>query len=67
MGDWYDFDIRVVDGKEVSGFCYSNNKTGYQEIFVEFTKKQKKLANKWLDKSDKLMDKKGDMIRAWLG
>ena len=40
MGDYYDFDIRLIDGEEVSGFCYSNANTGWSEVFVQFDEGQ---------------------------
>lgn len=66
MGDWYEFEIRVINGVEVSGFCYQNKDTCYQEVFVEFTESQKQWANEWQRKMNELMANQNAEIKSWI-
>lgn len=66
MGDWYEFEIRVIDGKEVSGFCYQNEATGWQEVFVEFTESQKRWAEEWTHNVNEMMEAQKEAIKSWL-
>lgn len=66
MGDWYDFDIRIINGKEVSGFCYCNESTGWQEVFIPMTKEQIAYANQYVKECQILNEKKDKTIKNWL-
>lgn len=66
MGEWYDFEIRFIDGREVSGFSYADEDTGWNDIFVEMTEDQCNLANKWQQRATELHDIKMDMIKGWI-
>ena len=66
MGDFYDFDIRIIDGKEVSGFCYQNESTGWKEVFTEFTESQKRWAGEWVVKSNEIADEQAKAIKSWI-
>lgn len=66
MGDWYDFEIKIIDGKEISGFEYSNPDTGWNPVFVEMTEEQCEAANKWSDKVNALYDEKNALIKSWI-
>lgn len=66
MGEWYDFEIRVIDGREVSGFVYSNENTGWSEIFVEMTDDQKTYANDHHRRSVELNDEMKNTVKSWI-
>ena len=66
MGDYYDFEIKVIDGVEVSGFCYSNKNTGWNEVFVEMTEQQCAVANQIQEKYEAVRQEQQDIIKAWL-
>lgn len=66
MGDYYDFGFQEVDGYIKSGFVYKNERTGWVEVFVEFTDKQKDLANEWQGKVFDLEDERQSMIKEWV-
>lgn len=67
MGDYYEFEIQVVDNVERFGFCYQNKNTNYNEIFVELTESQRKMAINWQRKHNDLIKEKDEMIKAFLG
>lgn len=67
MGDYYDFEIREIDGKDVAGFCYQNKSTNYKEVFVELSFNQMELAVSWHDKERDLMQEKQRLIKGFLG
>ena len=66
MGDWYGFEIQVIDGKEVSGFSYQNEATGWKEVFVEFTESQKQWANEWASNMNDLNEMQSEAIKSWI-
>ena len=66
MGDWYDFEFRVIDGSAVPGFCYSIKENNNSEIFVEMTDEQRNLANLWEVELRALVSKKEAMIKSWI-
>lgn len=65
MGEWYDFEIRVVDGREVSGFVYSNERAGWGEVFVEMTDEQKAYANDYHKRSVELSGEMKNTVKSW--
>lgn len=67
MGDWYDFDVRLIDGKEISGFCYQNADTGWQEVFVEMTSQQCNEASQIQKEYEELRKKQYKIIKGWIG
>ena len=67
MGDYYDFEIQVINGVEKMGFCYQNKDTNYREVFVELSKSQAEIAVKWHKKQDDISKEKDDMIKSFLG
>ena len=67
MGDYYDFEIREMDGKDIIGFVYQNKSTNYQEVFVELSDSQCRMAILWHRKNDDVMKEKDEMIKAFLG
>ena len=66
MGEWYDFEIRVIDGREVSGFVYSNERTEWNEVFVEMTDEQKSYANDHHARSVALHDEMKSTVKSWI-
>lgn len=66
MGEWYDFEIRIIDGREVHGFEYSNPATGWNPVFVEMTEEQFNDANEWSNKVRSLREEKDSMIKSWI-
>lgn len=66
MGDWYEFEIKIIDGVQVSGFCYQNKETEYQEVFIPFTQSQKQWANEWQHNLNELMEEQKAAIKHWL-
>lgn len=66
MGDWYDFEIKIIDGVEVSGFCYQNADTGWQEVFVEMTAEQCEKANQIQQEYDAIRQKQRNLIQSWI-
>jgi hypothetical protein len=66
MGDYYDFAFQEVNGYLKSGFIYKNKKTNWNEVFVEFTDKQKDLANELQGKVFDLEDERQTMIKGWV-
>lgn len=67
MGDYYDFEIQVIDGKESPVFCYQNKNTNYQEVVVELSSAQYELARAWHKKHDELTKEKDLLIKGFLG
>tara|TARA_R110002020_G_scaffold247219_2_gene461149 strand:+ start:263 stop:469 length:207 start_codon:yes stop_codon:yes gene_type:complete len=67
MGDYYDFEIREIDGKDRTGFCYQNKSTNYKEVFVELSDAQCRMAIRWHKKQDDILKEKDEMIKAFLG
>lgn len=67
MGDYYDFEIQTIDGKDVPVFCYQSKDTGYQEVIVQLSPAQHELAVIWHKKHDKLIKEKDLMIKSFLG
>lgn len=67
MGDYYDFEIREIDGKDIAGFCYQNKSTNYKEVFVELSDAQLRMATEWHKKQDDISKEKDEMIKAFLG
>ena len=67
MGDYYDFEIREIDGKKSNWLCYQNKSTGYKEIFVELSDAQCRMAIRWHKKQDDILKEKDEMIKAFLG
>lgn len=66
MGEWYDFEIRIIDGREVSGFAYSNERTGWNEVFVEMTSEQKSYATNYHYKCVALQDEMKSTVKNWI-
>ena len=66
MGEWYEFEIKIVDGREVFGFCYQNENTGWKEIFVEMTADQREVANQLLDEYEAIRQRQRKIIRGWI-
>lgn len=67
MGDYYDFEIQVIDGKEVPVFVYKNKNTNYEEIVVQLSDSQYELAKKWHKRMDQLSKEKNELIKGFLG
>tara|TARA_R110002020_G_scaffold472219_1_gene699988 strand:+ start:493 stop:699 length:207 start_codon:yes stop_codon:yes gene_type:complete len=67
MGDYYDFEIREIDGKEVAGFVYQNCSTGFKGVFVDLSFNQMELAVAWHNKERDLMQEKQRLIKGFLG
>lgn len=67
MGDYYDFEIQVIDGRERPVFCYQNKGTKYQEVIVELSSAQYELAREWHKKHDELIKEKDLLIKGFLG
>lgn len=67
MGDYYDFEVQVIDGKEVPVFCYQNKDTGYNEVVVQLSKAQYEMAKEWHRKHDAILKEKDLMIKGFLG
>lgn len=67
MGDWYDFEIRLIDGIEKRVFCYSNKNTNYSEVVVELSESQLLLARDWHKKIEELELEKNNLIKSFLG
>ncbi len=63
MGELYVFDCRVINGKTVYGFVYSNENTGWNEVFVEFDEEQKAEAEKLWAEMDAVKDKQTDFLK----
>lgn len=66
MGEWYDFEIRVIDGRDVYGFVYSNERTGWGEVFVEMTDDQKAYANDYQRRSVELNSEMQIAVKSWV-
>ena len=66
MGDYYEFGFQEVNGYVKAGFIYKNNKTGWNEVFVEFTSEQLDLANELQDKSNAIDVERNEMIKGWI-
>ena len=66
MGDYYDFGFQEIGGYVKAGFIYKNKRTNWNEVFVEFTGKQKDLANEWQGKAFDLEDERQIMIKEWV-
>ena len=66
MGDYYAFDCRIIDGKEVYGFYMQTEATGYNGVFVQFTDEQKKQADEWNAKMEALMQEQESLIKGWI-
>lgn len=66
MGEYYYFDFQEVDGEVKAGFCYKNEATGWNEIFVEFTQEQLDYANHWQQRSNDLDEERKEVIKSWL-
>ena len=67
MGDYYDFEIREIDGKDCIGFCYQNKSTNYEEVFVELSDSQCRMAIKWQKQHNEIWKAKDEMIKSFLG
>ena len=67
MGDWYDFEIRDIDGKEVAGFSYQNKATGWKEVFIEMSPNQLLMAQDHMNKTRDLERSKNTLIKSFLG
>ncbi len=67
MGDWYEFEIQVIDGKEVPVFCYSNKNSRYTEVIVQLSEHQITLAREWQKKMNALREDKDNLIKGFLG
>lgn len=65
MGDRYDFEIRIIDGVEVSGFTYQCNESKWQEVFVEMSKEQIEFANSMQIKLEEIDNQISSEVRAW--
>jgi predicted nuclease with TOPRIM domain len=62
MGEWYEFDF-VFDGHDyVAGCLFSNKSSFFNPRQMVLTDKQKKLANKWMEKQDKLNKEREELI-----
>lgn len=64
MGDYYDFETKIIGGKEVSGFVYKNESTGWNEIFVQMTDEQCEIANNFEDRFNKIKEEMRDYIKS---
>ena len=67
MGDWYDFEVRDVDGEEVAGFSYQSKSTEWQEVFVELSPNQLLMAQEYMNKIKVLERSKDILIKSFLG
>jgi len=67
MGDYYDFELRDIDGKEVAGFVYQNAQTEYKEVFVELSFSQMELAAAWRNREIDMIQEKERLIKGFLG
>jgi len=65
MGDRYDFEIRVIDGIEVSGFTYQCNESKWQEVFVEMSQEQIDFANSIQIELEEINNKIDVEVRTW--
>ena len=63
MGELYEFDCRMIDGRVVHGFVYSNESTGWNEVFVEFDEEQKAEAEKIWAEMDGVKDKQISFLK----
>ena len=66
MGDWYCFDVKDIDGEIVYGFSYQNEKTGWNEVFVQFDEEQLRVAGELKDKIANLKSEVESTIKGWL-
>lgn len=66
MGDYYEFEIKIIDGLECEGFIYQNENTGWNEIFVQFTGEQEDQANNMMEKFDSLRLQQTALIKSWI-
>jgi len=67
MGDYYDFEFKSIDGEVKAGFVYSNENTGWNEVFVEFASDQLIFANDWQQRANNLDGERKETIKKWLG
>lgn len=63
MGDIYEFDCRMIDGKIVYGFTYRNENTGWNDVFVEFDDDQKAEADKLSAEMDAVRERQSDFLK----
>lgn len=66
MGDLYVFDVEIIDGEEVLGFYYQNKSNNWNGVFVEFSEEQKKQAEEWNEKLNRLHNEQEELIKGWL-
>lgn len=64
MGEYYDFETRLIDDRLVNGFCYCCESTGWNEIFVEFDGDQYERARKINEEVDLAIKKKESFIKS---
>lgn len=67
MGDYYDFEIQIIDGKETPVFCYQNKNTNYNEVIVQLSESQYEIAKEWHKKHDEILKEKDLIIKGFLG
>jgi len=67
MGEWYEFEIQLIDGVEKPVFCYANSNTGFNEVIVELSKSQVEVAREWQKRHNALLDEKNNIIKGFLG
>jgi hypothetical protein len=67
MGDYYDFEIQIIDGKDTMVFCYQNKGTGYEEVIVQMSEQQCNLAIGWHKKHSDIIKEKDVLIKSFLG
>lgn len=62
----YGLEIKYIYGGYRKGFYYSNESTGFNEIFVEFTDDQRLIADDWINSSDKKGISEADLVKGFL-
>jgi len=63
MGELYEFDCRMIDGRAVYGVVYSNESTGWNEVFVGFDEEQRAEAEKLWAEMDAVKDKQVGFLK----
>jgi hypothetical protein len=63
MGEFYEFDARIIDGNIVYGFVYRNKNTGWNDVFVEFDESQKTEADKLTAEMDLVREKQSEFLK----
>ena len=67
MGDYYEFNIQIIDGKDTPVFCYQNKNTNYEEVIVQLSSAQYEIASDWEKKHTNLLKERDVLIKSFLG